>query len=281
MRRSTLRAQIASALRDEIMAGRLPTGREFTVKEIAEQYGVSATPVREALVDLAAQGLLEVRQHRGFRVHEFTLADFRAMVDARSLVFDGVFRRALARAGGGHDPHDGAGVPGPRTGRASCAAAARQLADPATLASVRRRAQAAERAALAGDLDVLIGYDLRYWRELGNMVGNPYAAEFLDRLRVQCWAFAVSRLRRERDLRGRLWAGHQELLAAVERADAATAERLIKAYDAHALELVHGLRARGEPSVEHQAESGTGNEGRSRDREEANPGLGPGASAAD
>ena len=71
--RSTLRQQIADALRDEVLAGRLQPGQEFTVKQIAEQYGVSATPVREALVDLSAQGLLESDQHRGFRVHEFSV----------------------------------------------------------------------------------------------------------------------------------------------------------------------------------------------------------------
>ena len=59
MTRNTLRQQIADALRDEVLAGRLQPGQQFTVKEIAEQYGVSATPVREALVDLSAQGLLD------------------------------------------------------------------------------------------------------------------------------------------------------------------------------------------------------------------------------
>lgn len=217
IRRSTLRAQIAVALRDEILAGRLPTGRDFTVKEIAEQYGVSATPVREALVDLAAQGLLEVEQHRGFRVHEFTLDDFQSMVEARALVFDGVFRCAASEEG-----------------RA-------WLADAAPLASVRRRAEAAERAALAGQLDVLIGYDLRYWRELGGIIGNPYISEFLDRIRVQCWAFAVPYLRREKELAGQLWSGHRELLAAVERRDAVAAERIIGAYHAHTVALVQKL----------------------------------------
>ncbi|NEB81360.1 GntR family transcriptional regulator, partial [Streptomyces sp. SID14478] len=90
--RSTLRQQIADALRDEILAGRLSPGQEFTVKEIADGYGVSATPVREALVDLSAQGLLDSAQHRGFRVHEYSLADYRAMIEARSLVADGIFR---------------------------------------------------------------------------------------------------------------------------------------------------------------------------------------------
>lgn len=89
--RSTLRQQIADALRDEVLAGRLQPGQEFTVKEIAEQYGVSATPVREALVDLSAQGLLEADHHRGFRVHEYSVDDFRGMVEARSLVIGGMF----------------------------------------------------------------------------------------------------------------------------------------------------------------------------------------------
>lgn len=66
------------------------------MKEIAEQYGVSATPVREALVDLSAQGLLEADQHRGFRVHKYSTDDYRSMIEARSLVTDGMFRSLTA-----------------------------------------------------------------------------------------------------------------------------------------------------------------------------------------
>ncbi|MCF6523584.1 GntR family transcriptional regulator [Streptomyces sp. JJ36] len=217
IRRSTLRAQIAAALRDEILAGRLPTGRDFTVKEIAEQYGVSATPVREALVDLAAQGLLDVEQHRGFRVHEFTMDDFRAMIEVRSLLMEGVFRRVTPGNGLVHAP------------------------DPAALASVRRRADASAGAALAGDLDVLIGYDLRYWRELGEVIRNAYVRDFLDRVRVQSWAFAVPYLRRAESLAGELWSGHRELVDAVERRDVRTAERIVAGYNDHALSLVGKL----------------------------------------
>ncbi|QPP07921.1 GntR family transcriptional regulator [Streptomyces bathyalis] len=215
IKRSTLRAQIASALRDEILAGRLPAGSHFTVKEIAEQYGVSATPVREALVDLAAQGLLDVEQHRGFRVHEFTIDDYRAMVKARMVVLDGLFH--------GYFADDG---PVPML-----------TLDDAVLASVRRRAEAAVRAARAGDLDVLIGYDLRYWRELGDVIGNRYICDFLDRLRVQCWVFSVPCLRAERDLANRLWSGHRELVDAVERDDAEATQRLVTDYHQHALAL--------------------------------------------
>ncbi|MFI7101972.1 GntR family transcriptional regulator [Streptomyces sp. NPDC050161] len=212
IRRSTLRQQIADALRDEVLAGRLPCGHQFTVKEIAEQYGVSATPVREALLDLCAQGLLDVEQHRGFRVRAFTADDYRAMVEARTLVVEGIFRSTAERA--------------------------LRRASAEVLVSIRRRAEAAERAACSGDLDVLIGYDLRFWRELGSLVGNPYISDFLDRVRVQTWMFAVPLLRGEDDLRGHLWHDHRALVDAVVRHDLAAAQRLVTEYNEHSLTLV-------------------------------------------
>ncbi|NEE54616.1 GntR family transcriptional regulator, partial [Streptomyces sp. SID8455] len=88
---------------------------------------------------------------------EFTIRDYRAMVEARSLVVEGIFR----------SPADQVAV------RAEA------------LAPIRRRAAEAVRAAKGGDLDVLIGYDLRFWRELGAFVLNPYITAFLAKLRVQ------------------------------------------------------------------------------------------------
>ena len=113
-------------------------------------------------------------------------------------------------------------------------------ADPAVLASVRRRAEAAVRAARAGDLDVLIGYDLRFWRELGDLIGNSYISDFLDRLRVQCWVYSVPCLRGERDVARRLWAGHRELVDAVERQDAVESRRIVSEYHRQSLELAGG-----------------------------------------
>ncbi|MGW1200655.1 GntR family transcriptional regulator [Streptomyces sp. NPDC002536] len=215
VKRTTLRSQIADALRDEVVAGRLPAGRQFTVKEIAESYGVSATPVREALLDLCAQGLLDVELHKGYRVREFSYADFLDMIEARTLIVEGVFRRSAERA--------------------------LQAATPEALASVRRRAEEAGRAAVAGDLDILIGYDLRFWRELAGLVGNPYISDFLDRVRIQSWAFTVPLLRRLDDLRGRLWHGHAELVEAVACRDGQRAQQLVAAYNDHSLDLIRSL----------------------------------------
>ncbi|MEV8037064.1 GntR family transcriptional regulator [Streptomyces sp. NPDC002742] len=219
--RSTLRQQIADALRDEVLGGRLRPGQEFTVKEIAEQYGVSATPVREALVDLSAQGLLDADQHRGFRVHEYSAADYRGMVEARSLITEGMFQALVAEG-------------------------MRQADDPRTLAAlagVRRRGEEAKRAASAGDLNILIGYDLRFWRELSSLFGNTYLGDFLHRLRVQSWVCTVQHLRRVSDLRGQLWSGHTELVDALARRDADTARAIVAAYNEHALALIERLDA--------------------------------------
>ncbi|MBT2507567.1 GntR family transcriptional regulator [Streptomyces sp. ISL-98] len=202
--RNTLRQQIADALRDEVLAGRLRPGQEFTVKQIAEQYGVSATPVREALVDLAAQSLLDSDQHRGFRVCEISVADFRGMVEARSLIADGVFRKIAE--GGVSGAHVGA------------------------LMAVRRRADEAARAARAGDLDIFIGYDLRFWRELGSLIENPHISDFLHQLRLRCWVFSVPHLRGDPSLKERLWSGHSEVVDAVTRGDGEALRAVIGAY---------------------------------------------------
>ncbi|MGC5364342.1 GntR family transcriptional regulator [Streptomyces sp. DT24] len=221
--RSTLRQQIADALRDEVLAGRLCQGQEFTVKQIADQYGVSATPVREALFDLSAQGLLESDQHRGFRVHEFTVADYRSMVDARALVTDAVYRTLFD----GEDPPISRIVAGHVT----------------ELISVRRRAEEAARAARGGDLDILIGYDLRFWRELGALVSNSYITDFLHRLRVQAWVFAVPYLRGDADVRDWLWNRHPELVTAIAAGDREAVGVVVDAYNTHAMTWAARLAA--------------------------------------
>ncbi|MFJ9826679.1 GntR family transcriptional regulator [Streptomyces sp. NPDC101160] len=250
--RNTLRQQIADALRDEVLAGRLQPGEEFTVKQIAEQYGVSATPVREALVDLCAQGLLDSDQHRGFRVHEFSVDDYRGMVEARMLVVDGIFRRNAASpeppAVASPEPPAVAGAEPPAVAGAEPPAvvgAEPDVTHGVTLVSIRRRGEAAARAARAGDLDVLIGYDIRYWRELGRLVAaNDYIADFLHRLRVQAWVFSVPYLRSDRDLVGWLWSGHVELVDAITRGDADGAVAVVRDYNARSLEWADRLEAR-------------------------------------
>lgn len=68
-RTEDLRLQLA----DEIVRGDLPPGAPLDEAGIASRFGVSRTPVREALRQLAASGLVEIRPHRGAVVARLSL----------------------------------------------------------------------------------------------------------------------------------------------------------------------------------------------------------------
>jgi DNA-binding GntR family transcriptional regulator len=218
--RSSLREQVADALREELMAGRLAAGRHFTVKEVADRYGVSATPVREALVDLSGQGLLVVEHHRGFAVPSLEWADFVEVMEAKVLVTDGIFRHLNQRL--------------------------RQV-DLARLPFVREHADSAVGALREGELDAVVGRDRRFWAEVGLLVGNRRVAGFLDWLRVQTWMFGAGRLRGRPELVRRCWSGHPELASLIAARDRAGVERLLHEEQQHWLRLMAALSGEPEP----------------------------------
>ncbi|WP_245637015.1 GntR family transcriptional regulator [Azospirillum thiophilum] len=65
LRRETLHHSAVAELRAMILDGELPPGRRVPEMQLCEQLGVSRTPLREALRVLAAEGLVELRPHRG------------------------------------------------------------------------------------------------------------------------------------------------------------------------------------------------------------------------
>jgi DNA-binding GntR family transcriptional regulator len=84
-RAEELRAQLA----DDIVRGMLAPGRTLDETELARRFGVSRTPVREAIRQLAASGLVETRPHRGAVVarpnHQRILGMFEAMAELEAL----------------------------------------------------------------------------------------------------------------------------------------------------------------------------------------------------
>ncbi|MBC3843458.1 GntR family transcriptional regulator [Streptacidiphilus sp. 4-A2] len=214
VQRSSLREQVSGALREEMMAGRLPAGTHFTVKEIAELYGVSATPVREALLDLAAQDLLWIEHNRGFTVPQLSWADYLDVIEARTLVTDGMLRRISVRP---------------------------KHVEWSRMPSLQRRADAAARAARSGHLDVLVGCDRRFWGELALLLGNPKLANYLDWLRVQYWIFAAPHLRRRTDIAAFCWAGHLELTERIRANDWPSVHRRLIDYNRQSVEQMAAL----------------------------------------
>ncbi|WP_120006765.1 GntR family transcriptional regulator [Nesterenkonia muleiensis] len=82
----SLRSTVTEALRSAILVGDLEEGRLYSAPQLAEPLGVSATPVREAMVDLVNEGLVVSVKNKGFRVTEVTDKDLREIIAVRQLL---------------------------------------------------------------------------------------------------------------------------------------------------------------------------------------------------
>ena len=89
--------QVYAAIRDRITSGSLARGARIHQEDLAEDLGVSRTPVREALRRLAAEGLVEMRTNRGARVADIDQVDMRAAYEARLVIEPGAARLAAGR----------------------------------------------------------------------------------------------------------------------------------------------------------------------------------------
>jgi DNA-binding GntR family transcriptional regulator len=73
--RPALAVELADRLRSLIMEGELKPGEKIPERELTERFGVSRTPVREAVKVLAAEGLIVLVQNRGAVVSRLTIAE--------------------------------------------------------------------------------------------------------------------------------------------------------------------------------------------------------------
>ena len=71
----TMSGQITARIREKILTGVYPPGSALLQDVIAAEFGVSKIPVREALVQLRAEGLVDVFAHRGFQVRPLSSAE--------------------------------------------------------------------------------------------------------------------------------------------------------------------------------------------------------------
>ena len=79
----TITQSVTDRLREEVRDGSLPPGARLRQAHLADQYGVSTTPVREAFASLEREGLVQSSAHRGVCVFEPTTADLREIYEIR------------------------------------------------------------------------------------------------------------------------------------------------------------------------------------------------------
>lgn len=178
--------RIHDAIRDRIVSGDLTDGTTLSIYRIADEYGVSRTPVRDAVLRLAQAGLVTIERNLGVTVHALGPAEIVELFDVRLLLEVPLAERA-ARIRTADD-------------------AARLEAASAALAATGDRAAFLER-------------DHELHRLIASIAGAHAAADVVDALRERTELRGMNTLERERTLE-QVHAEHAAVVAAVVAGDA-------------------------------------------------------------
>ncbi|MFD7612742.1 GntR family transcriptional regulator [Streptomyces sp. NPDC059828] len=168
VRRHSVRGQVLQALRAALVSGEMTPGEVYSAPVLAERFGVSATPVREAMQQLATEGAVEVVPNRGFRVIEHDARELAELAEVRALLEVPVVLR-LART-----------LPAARW------------------SELRPLAEATTRAAATGDRAVYAESDRAFHRAILAFAGNGQLVGIADELhRRSQWPLPTPRTSHE------------------------------------------------------------------------------------
>ncbi len=95
---TTLSGAVYARLRQEIVEGALEPGGKLQIGIVSARYGVTSTPVREALSQLASEGLVLRREQRGFSVASTSSAELQELTQTRCWVEETALRQAMLHA---------------------------------------------------------------------------------------------------------------------------------------------------------------------------------------
>jgi DNA-binding GntR family transcriptional regulator len=201
--RPSLRDEAIKTLQAAIVAGELRPHVVYSAPALAAQLGMSATPVREAMLDLAKEGLVETVRNKGFRVVELAAAELDELTELR-LLLEVPSARALARRG----------------------------LSPAEYRTLRQLAAQIERAAVRTDMVAHNKADLEFHTALLGLLGNRALVATVLSLRVRSRLYGMSALADSGQL---LPTSHEhtELLDRIRDRDAAGAARLMRQHIGH------------------------------------------------
>lgn len=97
IRRQTVAALTLEALREKILRGDYPEGTPLRQDALAAELGVSRIPIREALRQLEAEGLVHFSPHCGAVVSSLSLPEIKELFELRALIEADLLRRAIPR----------------------------------------------------------------------------------------------------------------------------------------------------------------------------------------
>jgi DNA-binding GntR family transcriptional regulator len=195
----TLNSEVLTALRSAVVSGELLPGSLHSVQALAGQLGVSRTPVREALIKMAEQGMVRFERNRGVRVLQTTVHDLEEVFELRLLLEVPATRRACEKI------------------------------DVTGLKELRRQYEAMERAARIGDEFRMMEHDRRFHLIILRASGNQRLMEFIDGLRDMVVKRGVSTAESSRSLQD-IVAEHLGVLEHLEARDPGGAAESMRAH---------------------------------------------------
>ncbi|NUP75248.1 MAG: GntR family transcriptional regulator [Sinomonas sp.] len=207
----SLRESVTESLRAAIIAGTLEEGTLYSAPALGAAFGVSATPVREAMMDLAREGLVETVKNKGFRVTRMSDRELDEITEIRLLL----------------EPPVVADVAGTIPG--------------AGLSALRALADAIVSAARGGDLAAYLAADRDSHAEVLRYGGNGQLVDLATSLRMRTRMYGLKSLSESNRLADSAQE-HHELLDLLEAGDGAAAGALMRRHISHA----RGLWATGE-----------------------------------
>jgi DNA-binding GntR family transcriptional regulator len=202
VRSDSLREQVTRALEAAVVAGELQPGVIYSAPTLADRFHVSATPVREAMLDLVGEGMVEAVRNRGFRVVEVSESDLDQISQIRLLIEVPIMSQVA------------------------------KLLTPERIAALNETGEAIEAAAERGDLIDYLDCDRRFHAQLIATIGNPRLTDMVDRMRRQARLFGLQQLADS----GQLLASareHRGMLKGLQSGDVAGAESLMTAHIGH------------------------------------------------
>lgn len=197
--------------KERILDGRFPGGELISEGDVAAPTGLSRTPVREAFLQLEAEGLLRLYPKRGALVVPVSAAEIEEVMEARRLIERFALAPAIER-GAELEP---------------------QLA--ACLAE-------AERALQKGDAGAFVEADRRFHRVFLAAADNLILLEMIDSLRDRQHRMGVFAIAREADRMETILREHRALGEAVLAGDAERAEQLLDEHLDGTLRALRGGR---------------------------------------
>ena len=206
--RTSLRERVAESLRAALVSGRMAPGTTYSIPALAEQFGVSATPVREAMLDLVNEGIVAAVPNKGFRVVELSDAELDQITELRRLL------------------------------EVPTVGALAGSVDRASIKQLRSLAKAVSDAAQRADVVGYVEADRELHLAMLAQAGNPRLVEIVGRLRDQSRLYGLEQLAADGVLVDSA-DEHVRLIEALESGDRRAAERVM----AHHLDHVRGIWA--------------------------------------